>query len=134
MIFLLSFYFGLGTFFSFIVAPELFRTLERSAAGDIVEKVFPLYFGAGLGTVGISLLIGITSKMSRFLLTLLIVNLIVLLALEFYVLPRAHSLKVAGSPEFVKMHLISVIMSTVSLFLTFGAVVYLIVRTKDGGS
>ncbi len=134
MIFLLSFYFGLGTFFSFIVAPELFRTLERSAAGDIVEKVFPLYFGVGLGAVGISLLIGITSRMSRFLLTLLATNLIVLLALEFYVLPQAHSMKVAGSPEFVKMHLISVIMSTVSLFLTFGAVVYLIVRTKDVGS
>ena len=134
MIFLLSFYFGLGSFFSFIVAPELFRTLERSVAGDIVERIFPLYFGVGLGAVGVSLLIGLTSRMKRFLLTLLAVNLLVLLALEFYVLPKAHSLKVAGSPEFMKMHLVSVIMSTVSLFLTFGAIVYLIVRTRDAGS
>ncbi len=134
MIFLLSFYFGLGSFFSFIVAPELFKTLERSVAGDIVERIFPIYFGVGLGAVGISLLIGITSKMKRFLLTLLAVNLLVLIALEFYVLPKAHSLKVSGSPEFMKMHLVSVIMSTVSLFLTFGAIVYLIVRTKDAGS
>ncbi len=134
MIFLLSFYFGLGSFFSFIVAPELFKTLERSVAGDIVERIFPLYFGVGLGAVGISLLIGLTSKMKRFLLTLLAVNLLVLIALEFYVLPKAHSLKVSGSPEFMKMHLVSVIMSTVSLFLTFGAIVYLIVRTKDAGS
>ena len=134
MIFLLSFYFGLGSFFSFIVAPELFKSLERSVAGGIVEKVFPLYFGVGLGAVGISLLIGITSKMRKFLLTLLAINFLVLLALEFYVLPKAHALKVAGSPDFVKMHLISVIMSTVSLFLAFGAIVYLIVRTKDAGS
>ncbi len=134
MIFLLSFYFGLGAFFSYIVAPELFRSLEKGAAGGIVEKIFPLYFAAGLGAVGISFLIGITSRMSRFLLTLLGTNLIVLLALEFYVVPQAHSLKVSGSPEFVKMHLISVIMSTVSLFLTFGAIVYLIVRTRDVSS
>jgi len=134
MIFLLSFYFGLGTFFSFIVAPNLFKSLERAVAGSIVEKVFPLYFGIGLGAVGISLLIGVTSKMSRFLLMLLTVNFLILLVLEFYVLPEAHSLKTAGSPEFVKIHLVSVIMSTVSLFFTFGAVVYLIVRTKDAGS
>lgn len=131
MIFLLSFYFGLGSFFSFIVAPLLFKTLDRSLAGKVVEEVFPLYFGIGIGAVGISLLIGITSKMGKFLLTLLVLNLLVLLALEFYVLPQANSLKVAGSPEFARMHLISVIMSTVSLFLTFGAIVYLIVRTKD---
>ncbi len=134
MVFLLSFYFGLGSFFSYIVAPQLFKSLERSVAGGIVEKIFPLYFGIGLATVGISLLIGITSRMSRFLLFLLAVNLLILLALNFYVLPEAHSLKVAGSPEFTRVHLISVIMSTVSLFLTFGAIVYLIVRTKDAGS
>ncbi len=134
MIFLLSFYFGLGSFFSYIVAPQLFKSLERSVAGGIVEKVFPLYFGIGLGAVGISLLIGITSKMSRFLLLLLFVNLLILLALNFYVLPEAHALKSANSPEFARIHLISVIMSTVSLFFTFGAIVYLIVRTKDVGS
>ena len=128
MIFLLSFYFGLGTFFSFIVAPTLFRVLERQQAGAVVEKVFPIYFGIGLGAVGISLLLGITSKMSKFLNLLLLINLLVLIVLEFYVLPKAHTLKTAGSPEFMKYHLISVIMSTVSLFFTFGAIVYLIVR------
>ena len=134
MIFLLSFYFGLGSFFSYIVAPELFRSLERGVAGGIVEKVFPLYFGVGLGTVGISLLIGITSKMSRFLLLLLAINFLVLLYLEFKLVPQAHALKVAGSPEFARAHLMSVILSMVSLFLTFGSIVYLIVKTKDAGS
>ncbi len=134
MIFLLSFYFGLGAFFSYIVAPQLFKSLEKSVAGGIVEKVFPLYFGIGLGAVGISLLIGVTSKMSKFLLSLLAVNFLILLALQFYILPEAHALKSAGSTEFARIHLISMIMSTVSLFFTFGAIVYLIVRTKDVGS
>jgi len=133
MIFLLSLYFGLGGFFSFYMAPLLFKTLEKSLAGSVVEKVFPVYFGVGLAAVGTSLLLALSSKMPKFLDTLLIVNLIILLALEFYVLPEAHSLKVAGSPEFIKMHLISVIMSTVSLFFTFGAIIYLIVK-RDVGS
>jgi hypothetical protein len=132
MLFLLSFYFGLGTFFSFVVAPTLFKVLERQQAGAVVEKVFPIYFGIGLGAVGVSLLLGITSKMSKFLNLLLLINLAVLLVLEFYILPKAHALKTSGSPEFMKYHLISVIMSTVSLFFTFGAIVYLIVR--DGRS
>ena len=134
IIFLLSFYFGVGSFFSFVVAPELFRSLEREVAGSVVEKVFPLYFGIGLGAVGISLLLALSSKMSRFLLLLLGLNLILLGILEFYVLPQIHELKLSGSPEFMKMHLISVIMSTVSLFLTFGSVVFVVVKTRDGDS
>ncbi len=134
MIFLLSFYFGLGSFFSYVVAPQLFRILEKSVAGEIVEKIFPLYFGIGLGTISISLLIGLTSRMSKFLLMLLSVNLLILLALNFYILPQAHALKEAGSEEFTKVHLISVIMSTLSLFFTFGAIIHLIVRPKDGSA
>ncbi len=131
MIFLLSFYFGLGAFFSFIVAPELFKSLERQVAGSIVEEIFPLYFGIGLGAVGISLVLAFTSKMRRFLKTILGINFLVLLALELWVVPRAHQMKVAGSPEFAKWHLISVIMSVVSLFFTFGAIVFLIVKGKE---
>jgi len=133
MIFLLSSYFGLGAFFSVVVAPTLFRSLERAVAGSIVEKIFPFYFGLGLGAVAVSLLIALTSRMSRLLITLLSANLLVLLALQFYVLPKAHGLKAVDSPAFVKLHLISVIMSVISLFFTFSSIVYLIVRTKDAG-
>jgi len=134
LIFLLSAYFGLGVFFSAVVAPVLFRSLERPVAGGIVEQIFPFYFGAGLGAAGVSLLIALTSKMSRLLITLIAANLLVLLALQFYVLPRIHTLKGADSPAFVKLHLLSVIMSVISLFFTFSAIIYLIVRTKDAGS
>jgi hypothetical protein len=72
--------------------------------------------------------------MSRLLIVLLGINFTVLLALQFYVLPRVHSLKGADSPAFVKLHLLSVIMSVVSLFFTFAAILYLIVRAKDAGS
>ncbi len=132
MLFLLSMYFGLGGFFSFFVAPTLFKVLEREQASAVVERVFPYYFWIGLAVVAVSLLIALTSKMPKFLNMLLMVNLMVLIALVFYVSPKVHDLKVAGSPEFLKMHLVSVIMSTVSLFLTFGSIVYLIVKRNVG--
>ena len=128
IIFILSFYFGLGSFFSYIVAPILFNTLGKSTAGNVVEKIFPLYFGIGLGAVFISTLMSVTSKMSAFLNLLLTVNLIVLVALNFNVLPGLQSLPDPSSSEFLKMHVVSTIMSTVSLFFTFGAIVYLIVK------
>jgi len=77
MIFLLSSYFGLGAFFSAVVAPSLFRSLERAVAGGIVEQIFPFYFGIGLGAVGISLLIALTSRMSNLLIALLGANFLV---------------------------------------------------------
>ncbi len=134
LIFLLSSYFGLGLFFSVVTAPTLFKTLERTVAGSVVEKIFPFYFGAGLGAVVLSLLIAISSRMSKLLILLLTANTAVLLTLQFYIVPKVHNLKVADSPAFVKLHLLSVIMSVISLFFTFSAIIYLIVRTKDGGS
>ena len=131
MIFLLSFYFGAGSFFSFLVAPELFKQLEKQVAGGIVDDLFPIYFGIGVGAVGASLLMGITSKMRRFLIALLLVNFLIVLALEFYVVPSAHELKAVDYNAFRKMHLISMIMNTLSLFLTFGAIVHLIARPKN---
>ncbi len=131
MIFLLSFYFGLGTFFSFAVAPTLFRVLERSSAGAVVERIFPLYFGIGLLSVGAVLLMALTYRAGRFLLGLLVANLSVLAVEFFYVLPKLGHLKDALSPDFARYHLISVILSTLSLFFTFGSIIYLIVRRYD---
>jgi len=115
MIFLLSFYFGLGAFFSFAVTPVLFKVLERSAAGAVVERIFPLYFGIGLGSVGAVFLMALGFSLEF-----------------FHILPTLRELKASGSPEFTKYHLYSVILGTVSLFFTFGAIIYLIVkRTND---
>jgi len=54
VIFLLGFYLGFSTFFSFVVAPVLFGTLETKAAGEVVSKIFPLYFGAATTLLALS--------------------------------------------------------------------------------
>jgi hypothetical protein len=49
LLFLNSAYLGLGAFFSFYVAPTLFKVLEKTEAGKVVERVFPVYFSLGSG-------------------------------------------------------------------------------------
>jgi hypothetical protein len=44
LLFLNSAYLGLGAFFSFYVAPTLFKVLEKTEAGKVVERVFPCLF------------------------------------------------------------------------------------------
>ena len=34
-------------FFSFIVAPIIFKTLDREKAGEVIGKIFPLYYKLG---------------------------------------------------------------------------------------
>ncbi len=43
---------GIMGFFSFVAAPVLFRTLERSAAGDAAAAVLPGYYAVGLALCG----------------------------------------------------------------------------------
>ncbi|MEJ7555972.1 MAG: DUF4149 domain-containing protein, partial [Aquificaceae bacterium] len=48
LLFINSLYLGLGAFFSFFIAPTLFKVLQKEQAGAVVEKVFPVYFSLGL--------------------------------------------------------------------------------------
>ena len=46
-------------FFSFVVAPALFRVLDPSHAGDVVAVVFPRYYALGVGAGVIALATGL---------------------------------------------------------------------------
>ena len=48
-IYLLSIVCWIGSiiFFSFIVAPIIFKTLDRKKAGEVVGEIFPLYYKLG---------------------------------------------------------------------------------------
>jgi len=48
---------GVQVFLSFLLAPTAFRVLERATAVHMMEGVFPGYYGFGLATVGIALVL-----------------------------------------------------------------------------
>jgi hypothetical protein len=48
---------GVQIFLSFLLAPTAFRVLERPMAVHIMESVFPSYYGFGVATIGIALVL-----------------------------------------------------------------------------
>lgn len=56
-IYLISLVFWIGSilFFSFFTAPVLFKTLDRAAAGEVIEVIFPRYYGIGYVCSGLIL-------------------------------------------------------------------------------
>jgi len=51
----LVFWIGSILFFSFFTAPVLFKTLDRSQAGEVIEVLFPRYYGIGYVCAGLIL-------------------------------------------------------------------------------
>jgi len=51
----LVFWVGSILFFSFFAAPALFKTLDRSSAGEVIEVIFPRYYAIGYVCAGLIL-------------------------------------------------------------------------------
>ncbi|WPM32024.1 DUF4149 domain-containing protein [Hydrogenobacter sp. T-2] len=116
LLFINSLYLGLGSFFSFFIAPTLFKVLQKEQAGVVVEKVFPVYFSLGLVVSLITLILGF--KYGKLIFGLALVNALTHALHIFYVLPTAHNLKMVDYQAFMKWHGISMGMNLLSLFLT----------------
>lgn len=112
-----SAYLGLGAFFSFFVAPTLFRVLSKEQAGSVVQRVFPVYFYIGLAVSLLTLLLGL--RVGKLVALLALANLSLHALHLFYVLPTVHSLKGVDQSAFAKWHGISMGLNLLSLSLTF---------------
>ena len=119
-------YLGLGAFFSFYVAPILFRVLERNQAGAVVEKVFPVYFGLGLILVAVALFIG--REIGKIFIILGMINLALLSVEFFYIVPTMHKLKQANYQLFMKYHGVSMLINLLILLLTFTKAILIILK------
>jgi len=124
----LSAYLGMGMFFSFYIAPLLFRMLEREKAGSVVENIFPVYFAIGIATVFISLFASFLASLGKKVYLSLGVALILLLILEFYIVPVSHNLKTTDYQAFMRFHTYSVIMNVVTMLLILFSIFLILKR------
>ncbi|GIW43639.1 MAG: hypothetical protein KatS3mg077_0921 [Candidatus Binatia bacterium] len=53
----LSVWLGTVIFHSFVVAPILFRSLPQTVAGDVVARIFPIYYMVGYGCGVVSVVV-----------------------------------------------------------------------------
>ena len=127
VLFLNSFYLGLGSFFSFFVAPTLFRVLETQQAGKVVEKVFPVYFAIGFFSSLTTLLIVLYNKSKSLSVISLIATLVVAFQL-FFLNPYAHKLKQHAYETFLKVHGLSMALNLAHLILTLAVCVVILLR------
>ena len=125
-LFLLSIFLGLGSFFSFYIAPTLFRVLEKEQAGAVVEKIFPVYFGLGLILVGLSVFFG--RGQGKIFLILGITNLLLLGFELFFMVPTMHKLKQTNYQLFLKYHGVSMGINLLILLLTLVKAVLIIIK------
>ncbi len=124
---------GAMTFFSFIGAPAIFKTLDRSTAGDVVAVIFPKYYAIGyvcsiLAILTLAFIVsktGITSASKAGLITL-VVMFILTLGSGLVVAPKVKNIKEqirqttdtakseALNTEFKKLHGISMALNGVT--------------------
>ncbi len=120
--------FSIGMFFSFVVAPILFKTLPKEQAGKVVERVFPIYFALCLGLDALSLLAVFKANVG-FILILILILTITLNAVQLYVIiPESREKKRTDYEAFRKLHKISVSMNLAVVILNLLGVLYLIFK------
>jgi len=120
--------FSIGVFFSFVIAPILFKTLGKEQAGKIVEKTLPLYFALCLGLDALSLLAVFKANVG-FILILILILTITLNAVQLYIIfPESREKKRTYYQGFLKLHKISLTFNIAVILLNLTAVLYLIFK------
>ncbi len=136
---------GSMVFFSFVVAPAVFKNFERQMAGDIVGLVFPKYFMLGMicAVIALATLVMLGSKVGfvphikvGIILLCLMGGLVTSQGLVFG--PKARQLKTdirameddtkkqVLRKKFGKLHGASVVINVLTLFLGFGLLFFII--------
>jgi hypothetical protein len=132
---LISFYLGMQALFSFLIAPILFSTVERSQAAMVVEKFFPFYFAIGIVAVGVSLfLLWWKNKVSKFILSMLGLTFLLLVVQEAFIYPYALELKTHNMGMFKKLHSLSMVFNFIEMLLLLASAVYLILKGEKQNS
>jgi hypothetical protein len=120
--------FAIGAFFSFVVAPILFKTLPKEEAGKVVEKIFPIYFGLCLALDALSLLAVFKANVG-FILILILILTITFNAIQLYIIiPESREKKRTDYKAFLKLHKISVTLNLSVVVLNFLGILYLIFK------
>tara|TARA_Y100000816_G_scaffold7296_1_gene4583 strand:- start:834 stop:1223 length:390 start_codon:yes stop_codon:yes gene_type:complete len=120
-IYLISMILGIMLFFSFVIAPVVFTTLDEENARKFIRRIFPFYYNVNLGIcVMILLIFLIISKIGTDFYVLLVIT--ILFAISNYILmPLINKFRdQKQDKKFKYSHFISVIINFIQMiFLVF---------------
>ena len=117
-IYLIAIIFGIMLFFSFVIAPVVFTTLNEDNARKFIRRIFPFYYNVNLGIslIVLFLFIFLGNFQFDFYLTLAIAILFVIS--NYLLMPLINKFKDENNnKKFKFLHLLSVIFNFIQMLL-----------------
>ena len=110
--------FGVIVFFSFVVAPITFITLDIENAGKFIRRLFPFYYGFNLFCLILSLLIALVDGSFAVRYHIVILCIILFLFTLFYLMPKINKYRDNSNERMFKItHRLSVVINCAQLIL-----------------
>ena len=110
--------FGVIVFFSFVVAPITFITLDIENAGKFIRRLFPFYYGFNLLCLILSLLIALVDGSFAVRYHIVILCVILFLFTLFYLMPKINKYRDNSNERMFKItHRLSVVINYAQLIL-----------------
>lgn len=129
--FMLSAYFGLSVYFSFFIAPLLFKLLNKNDAGLVVSNIFPSYFTIGIIAFFICLIYIMRYAFSSIIAAIIVIAMILLIIQLFYIIPESRVLKETNYDVFLKLHKWSMVFNILVILFNFIVIVYMFIRNLN---
>ena len=118
---LISIWVGVIIFFSAIIAPTVFKTLDEKSAGVFLRAFFPKYylFAIVIGLAALALIMIFNIEMSN-ILYIAIVSMTILSIISRFMIPminNARDLGEKGKQKFNRLHALSVSLNVITLVI-----------------
>ena len=117
-IYLTSAILGIMLFFSFVVAPVTFTTLNEESARKFIRKIFPYYYNVNLGISLLVLLILLLTNNFEIKFYLILVVAILFVISNYLLMPMINKYRDENQDKKFKFsHLISVVFNFIQIFI-----------------
>ena len=118
---LISIWIGVIVFFSAIIAPTVFKTLDEKSAGVFLRAFFPKYylFAIVIGLAALALIMIFNIEMSG-ILYIAIVSMTILSIISRFMIPiinNARDMGERGKQKFNRLHALSVSLNVITLVI-----------------
>lgn len=118
---LISMWIGVIVFFSAIIAPTVFKTLDEKSAGVFLRAFFPKYylFAIVIGLAALALIMIFNIEMSN-ILYIAIVSMTILSIISRFMIPminNARDMGEKGKQKFNRLHALSVSLNVITLVI-----------------
>jgi len=118
---LISIWIGVIIFFSAIIAPTVFKTLDEKSAGVFLRAFFPKYylFAIVIGLAALALIMIFKIEMSN-ILYIAIVSMTILSIISRFMIPiinNARDMGEKGKQKFNRLHALSVSLNVITLVI-----------------